>query len=332
MVPYVSQPSTKLRKFTLQSYKPVEAQFLNGSSQRQSEILGMINEPGIVKGLIGTNGCRYFVDGFKSFIESDYKYQYKNLIETLNDNSRFTTAILNEPFMTDFNKSTNPMFKQFPNQTVINYEYIPDGGNKQYSTKLLQKIDNQFCFFFGPGKVVKGINETLAGTISNLFYTKRFAFDIVANSSGYLTGIDELEESFSDNDRKYLEKFRYNPVIYFNGGFTIFGNLSSQKQMSKQQQIHNVELLQYIRENLYNMAKGDVFKKGSYDEYLRTQTETQNFMDALVLAGAIEPNPFVQCDLSNNTEEVQNNRIKVVKVEYKPYNCVEKVVFDLNIF
>ena len=332
IVPFVTQPNTVLTKFTLQSYKPVEDQFLNGTSQRQNEILNMMNDPGIVKGLVGTVGCRYFVDGFKSFLESDYKYQYRDLVERLNENNKFTTAILNEPFMTDFNKSTNPMFKQFPNQSVINFEYIPEGGNKQYSTKLLQKIDNQFCFFFGPGNIVNGINETIAGRISNLFYKKRFPFDIVANTTGYLSGITELEEAFSDNDRKYLEQFRYNPVIYFNRSFTIFGNLSSQKQMSKQQQIHNVELLQYIRENLYHLAKGDTFKKGSYDEYLRSQTEIQNFMDTLVLVGAINPNPIVQCDLGNNTEEVQNYRIKVVKVEYTPYNCIEKVVFDLNIF
>ena len=330
--PFVSNPNTILKFFTLQSYKPVEDQFLNGTPQRQNEILKLINDPGIIKGLVGTAGCRYFVDGFKSFVESDYKYQYRDLVETLNENNRFTTAILNEPFMDDFAKSTNPIFKQFPNQSVIDFEFIPEGGNRQYSTRLLRKVDNQFCFFFGPGNVVGGINQTISGNISNLFYTKRFQFDIVANESGYLSGITELEENFSDNDRKYLERFRYNPIIDFNGGFTIFGNLSSQIQMSKQQQIHNVELLQYIRENLYVMAKGDAFKKGSYDEYLRTQTEVETFMSNLVLTGAIQANPFVQCDLANNTQEVQDYRIKLVRVEYTPLNATEKVVFELDIY
>ena len=237
---------------------------------------------------------------------------------------------MSEPFMSDIKKSSNPLFKDTPSSDVVNYEYFATGGNKQYSTKLLEKVDNQFLFFFGPGDINNGVTRPLTGLISNNFYNKQNQFDIIANTTGYVQGITELEEQIDDNDRKYLEKFRYNPIIDFNG-YTIFGNLSAQKAISKQQQIHNVELLCYIKEQLYNMAKGGVFKKGTYDEYLATQIETQNFMDSLALANAIEPNPIVKCDLENNTQELRNYKIKLVHVEYTPYDCLEKVVFDLNI-
>ena len=79
------------------------------------------------------------------------------------------------------------------------------------------------------------------------------------------------------------------------------------------------------------MAKAEVFTKGTYDNYLKTQTETQNFMDSLALAGAIKANPVVVCDASNNTDEVASYKIKLVHVEYDPIDCLEKVVFDLNI-
>lgn len=328
--PYVNHPSAILNKNVIQSYKLSERQFINGTSSRQSEILDMIMDPSIRKGLKNTRGLRYLIDAFKSYVEPNYKKQFSNLVLDLHENNRFVTCIMNEPFMSDIKKSTNPLFKDTPSSDVVNYEYFATGGNKQYSTKLLEKVDNQFLFFFGPGDIQNGVTKPLSGLISNNFYNKQYQFDIIANTTGYVQGITELEEQIDDNDRKYLEKFRYNPIIDFNG-YTIFGNLSAQKAISKQQQIHNVELLCYIKEQLYNMAKGGVFKKGTYDEYLATQIETQNFMDSLALANAIEPNPIVKCDLENNTQELRNYKIKLVHVEYTPYDCLEKVVFDLNI-
>ena len=328
--PYVNHPDAILNNNVIQSYKLSERQFINGTPSRQAEILNMIMDPSIRKGLKNTRGLRYLIDAFKSYVEPNYKKQFSDLVLDLHENNRFVTCIMSEPFMSDIKKSSNPLFKDTPSSDVVNYEYFATGGNKQYSTKLLEKVDNQFLFFFGPGDINNGVTRPLTGLISNNFYNKQNQFDIIANTTGYVQGITELEEQIDDNDRKYLEKFRYNPIIDFNG-YTIFGNLSAQKAISKQQQIHNVELLCYIKEQLYNMAKGGVFKKGTYDEYLATQIETQNFMDSLALANAIEPNPIVKCDLENNTQELRNYKIKLVHVEYTPYDCLEKVVFDLNI-
>lgn len=328
--PYSSKDEAVVKNFVLQSYKLSDRQFIDGTASRQSQILDMVLDPGIRKGLRNTAGLRYIVDAFKSYVEPAYKKQFGQLCLNMHENNRFVTCIANEPFITDIRKSTNPLFKDNPGSDVINYEYFNTGGNKQYSTRLLTKIDNQFVFFFGPGDIKNGVIRPLAGKISNLFYNKQNQFDVVANTTGYINEINQLEEPFDDNDRKYLEKFRYNPIIDFNG-YTIFGNLSAQKAISKQQQIHNVELLCYIKEQLYNMAKGDVFKKGTYDEYLATQIETENFMNSLALANAIEPQPIVKCDLENNTQELRNYKIKLVHVEYIPFDCIEKVIFDLNI-
>lgn len=334
IVKYVSplyNSNQKCRYFALESYKPVEEQFLNGTAKRQKEILDMINDASIVRGIKGFTGARYLIDCFKSFVENNYKYQFGKLAKKLDENNKFVRAIINEPFIEDMDKSNNPLYKQIPGG-ILDYSYIPEGGNKQYSTQLVDKFTDgaDLCFFFGPGDRINGIVKPLSGIISNLFYSKQLAFDVVANTTGYLTGVTELEVNFDDEDRKYLEQFRYNPVINF-GGITIFGNLTGQKARSKQQQIHNSELLAYIKENLYYMAKAEVYTKGTYDNYLKTQTEVQNFMDSLALAGAIKANPKVVCDATNNTEEVASYKIKLVHVEYSPIDCLEKVVFDLNI-
>lgn len=321
-----------IKPYNLKGCKARTEQFIDGTAQRQEEILNMMINPGIVKGVKGTRGIRYVVDCYKSYVESAYKYQYGSLMESLDEGNRFVRALINEPFITDMQKSTNPLFKQTPTGT-FDISYLTDGGNKNFSTKLLVKfsLGADKCFFFGPGDKSNNVITGLAGKISNLFYTKTNAFDVVANETGAIDGITELEYAFDDDDRAYLEKFGWNPIINFNSKNVIYGNLSGQKKKTAQQQAHNSDLLAYIKESLYNMAKSEAFKKGNYDDYLRTETESKNFMNSLALAGAIEPSPVVLCNTTNNTQEIRKQKIKLVHIEYTPIDCLDKVVFDLTI-
>lgn len=321
-----------VKPFSLIGYKPRTEQFTDGSASRQSEILDMMISPGIVKGIKGTIGVRYVIDCFKSFVEPAYKYQYGQLMISLDEGNKFVRAIINEPFVNDLEKSLNPLFKQNPSAT-FDWSYLPDGGNKTYSTKLLTKFaaGSDMCFFFGIGDIVNNVHKPLGGLISNLFYQKAYPFDVLANTTGYVDGITKLEYPLDDDDRAFCERFRWNPVINFNGGNTIFGNLTGQKEVTAQQQITNSELLAYIKENLYNLAKSESFKRGTYDSYLSTETETKEFMKSLALLGIIDPDYVVICSAENNTKEISKKKIKLVHVEYTPVDVLEKVVFDLNI-
>lgn len=330
---YLDDSEILVQPTTMKAYVSTADQFINGTSTRQKEILDLIYTKGMIRGLKNVKNLRYFVDTFKSYVEPNYKEQYGNLVLELDKVNKYVSCILNEPFVSDLIKSTNPLFRDTPDDSIMNYSYIPKGGNPQFTTVKLEKFTDGvgMCFFFGPGDVIKYMSKPLSGIISNLFVTKKNEFDIIANTTGYLTGVTELEEKFSDEDRKYLESFRYNPIIDFDG-ITIFGNLTGQKTVSKQQQIHNAELLQYIKTELYKLCKNQIFTKGAYDEYLRCQTQVTDFMDNLALRGAIEAGATAQCNLENNTEEIRNYKIKLIKVDYTPFNCTEKVVFDLNIW
>jgi hypothetical protein len=316
----------------LSSYVLRAAQLTDGTSAKQTEILNMMNNPGIVKGIKTTKNLRYVVDCFKSFVEASYKYQFGTLMKTLDEGNKFMRAIINEPFVEDLQNSTNPLFKATPTGN-FDWAYVTIGGNKTYSSKLLTKfsLGADMCFFYGPGNIINTVTKGLAGEVSNLFYTKRYAFDVIANESGYTDGITELEYKIDDDERAYCEKFRYNPIIEMDGLYTIFGNNSGTAVKSAQQQIQNSELLAYVKESLYNLSKKEAFKPGNYNDYLRTETESLNFMNALALAGAIQANPIVICNASNNTPEIQKQRIKLVHIEYTPTNSLEKVVFDLQI-
>lgn len=322
----------KIKPFPMKSYKPRTDQFCNGSSNRQKEILDMMISPGIVRGLKTFDGVRYLVDGFKSFVEGGYKAQFGQLAFELDKSNKFVRAIINEPFLEDLEKSINPLFRQSPSD-VFDWMYLPDGGNKNFSTVFLSKgtVGQDMCFYYGTG-IVEGTKiEAPAGYVSNLFYQKSLAYDVVANETGYLNGPDGIEQSPDDIDRGYMEKFRFNPICKIGSGLTIFGNWTGQRKETAQSQIQNSELLCFIKESLYSISRSEAFKKGLYNDYLRTETECTNFMSALALSNAIEPNYIVICNASNNTPEIQKKRIKLVHIEYTPVNCLDKIVFDLTI-
>lgn len=301
----------------------------------QEAILNQMISPGIVRGVIGLSGIRYVIDTFKSYVEAGYKFQIGSLLDSLDKSNKFVRAIINEPFIHDMMESNEPLLKDAPNG-AFNLTYLDEGGNKTYSASKLEKfsLGSEYCFFYGPGYLKPDSNTVvypLAGKISNLFYDKENAFDVVANETGLIDGVSQLEYNFDDVERMYLERFRYNPVVYYNRGTRIYQNLTGYPKKTSMQQIHNSELLAFIKENLEALARSEAFKKASYDDYLRTETEVKNFMSSLALAGAIESTFVVICNEQNNTKELQKNKIKLVHVEYTPLDALDKVVFDLHI-
>lgn len=323
----------KVRPFNIKAYVVREQQFCSGSASRQKEILDVMIQPGITKGLKTYGGLRYLVDGFKSFVEAGYKSQFGSLAQSLDDSGKFVRCILNEPFLEDLQKSTNPLFKDTPS-SMFDWKWVAQGGNPNYSTNFLSKFTTGdfMCFFFGTGFTKNNNIESVpAGKVSNLFYLKTLPYDVVANESGYVDGVNGIETNPDDIDRGYIESFNMNPIIKMDKGFTIYQNLTGQKKKSSLQQITASELLCYIKETLYNMAKNDNFKKGTYNNYLTTETEITNFMEGLALSGAIEANPIVQCNATINTREITKQKIKLVHIEYTAIDTYDKVVFDLNL-
>lgn len=327
----------KMKPVSMRAVDVTENQYISkgADSRKQEEILDMMNDPGIVRGIIGLHGIRYVVDCFKSYVESGYKSQYGKLMQSLDEANKFVRTIANEPFIEDFMKSIDPLFKTSP-EGAFDLSFLQDGGNKVYSPRTLSKptIGGEYVFFFGPGYKKADSNTVtypLAGKISNLFYLKENAFDVVANESGIVDGISQLEYNFDDVERMYLEKFLYNAVIRIGSQMRIFQNLTAYPKRTSMQQIHNSELLAYIKENLNTLAKNEAFKKGTYDDYLRVEVECKDFMQSLALAGAIESNPVVICSEKNNTAELRKQKIKLIHIEYTPLDALDKVVFDLNI-
>lgn len=317
----------------MSGYTPRNSQFTNGSASRQNEILDVMNTDSILKGLKNMDGIRYLVDGFKSFVEAGYKRQFGLLASELDKCNKFVRCIINEPFIEDLENSTNPLFKDTPSGVLNLGRFLAQGGNPDYTTNFLTKftVGAELSFYYGAGEVIGSNLMVNAPAISGNFVNKTYPWDIVANASGYINGLSSIEINPDDTERLAMEKFRWNPIIKKRDGFTMFGNNTGQAKRGPLQQIHNSELLAYIKESLLNISRDESFKKGTYDEYIRLETTVTSFMDGLVQQQAIQPNPVVKCDLVNNTPEIQEARIKLVHIEYFNINGLEKVVFDLNL-
>lgn len=317
----------------LKAYVKRNEQFTDGTATRQNEILDLMLSPSIKKGFKNLTGVRYLVDCFKSFIEVGYKYQFGELCYYLDkEANKFVRAIVNEPFIKDMARSSNPIFKQSADD-VFDLSYVATGGNEQLSTKFLTKFEKggEMCYFFGSVLDTDGKTEIPSSVyISNKFISKTYPWDVIANESGYLQ-INGIPLNPDDNERRALEKFHSNPIIKNKKGFTVFGNETGQLKRTSLSQIHNSELLAYIKESLYNMAIDEHFKKGTYNEYLQTEVKVKDFMDSLALQNAIEANPVVQCNFENNTKDIAKQKIKLIYIEYTNINALDKIVFDLNI-
>lgn len=317
----------------LKAYVKRNEQFTDGTATRQKEILDLMLTPSIQKGFKSLDGVRYLVDCFKSFVEVGYKYQFGELCYYLDkEANKFVRAIVNEPFIKDMARSSNPLFKQSADD-VFDLTYIATGGNEQLSTKFLTKFEKggEMCYFFGSVLDTDGKTEIPSAVyISNKFIAKTYPWDVIANETGYLQ-INGIPLNPDDKERRALEKFHSNPIIKNKRGFTVFGNETGQLKRTSLSQIHNSELLAYIKESLYNMARDEHFKKGTYNEYLQTEVRVKDFMDSLAMQNAIEANPIVKCNFENNTKDIAKQKIKLIYIEYTNINALDKIVFDLNI-
>lgn len=327
-----------LSKTTLAGLQLRNEQLYNGSSVRQNELLDVMISPSIIRGFKNTKNIRYFVDCFKSFVEPAYKYQFNKLVHTLDKCNIFTRAFINEPFVDDLIKSANPSFKDAvgDTRTVKLDKYLGTGGNETTSTKFLTKPTEgaELVYYFGSGDS-DGYNiKPVAPIVANAFMDKQKPWSIVANTTGVLSGINGLELDPDEPERRAMERFGWNPIIKKGNQFVIYGDYTGLQAFKKRKAlsfISNSELLMYIKQELYNMSLDENFKKGRYEDYIKFETEVTNFMEDLALQGAIRANPVVKCNFENNTTDVQNVGIKLVKVAYYNFRTLDKVVFDLEL-
>lgn len=336
--------STSFAPIGLSSYTPRTAQFLDGTALRQNEILDVLINTGLKNALANRDlsTWNYIVDGFKSYIEPNCKYQLKEVAKA----RKISRAICNAPLIKDFVASTDPYFRDAINGQ-FEPKFITTGGNKELphtNSFSLPSESGFYAYFFGPGLVL--VDDKVmppAALASNAFarkYINGKPYTIVAGpEDGIIAGrgITGVEYVFNESedgkgDRDYLNPFGYN-VILSKGqsGLMIYGNRTAQNTVETPvSSIHTSEVVMYIQERINKLLEKNVFKYNIARNRMVIKEEADAICAEPRADGAIS-NFVNQMDDQNNTAEVINNRLGILDTTLYANNGMEILVHRTKI-
>lgn len=334
--------TTEFVPINLKSYVPRNRQFLDGTADRQNEVLSVLSEISIDNGLQNQDliNWMYLVDGFKSYIEPNIKYQLKDVAK-----KRITArAIYNLPFIKDLAKSTNPYFSSEIGGD-LEMKYVAEGGNFElpYSNSLgLPTEDGYHAYGFSAIEMTGGKIVPSAGLVSNLFARKHQLgkpYGILAgNPDGVLTmeglvGPEYvfIEKNDGTGDRDYLEPAGWNLIIRKNRLVQIYSNKTSFTTVnSPVSSIHTSEVVMFLQLRIKSLLDNFVFKYNTANNRLRIVEQANDICDEPLGAGAIS-NYVNKMDTVNNNREVIANRIGVLDTTIYANNGMEIIVHRTKI-
>lgn len=323
----------------LNAYKMRKEQFLDGTAERQNKVLDMLLDRSILSALSNRDltNWNYIVDGFKSYIEPNIKYQLKDVAKA----RIIARAIYNMPSILDFQKSTNPYFSETIGGT-FEPKYIPQGGNLQLpynNTFSIPSVDGWFAYGFGPNLKLSGSTKTMppAAVVSNLFQQKHLSgkpYTILAGRDAgairakNVSGVEYVfnESNNGDGDRDYLDPFGYNVIVHKKSGLQLYGNKTSHNTVSTPvSAIHSSEVLMFIQQRINSLLENFVFKLNNSQNRLVLKNQADAICEEPLNAGAISGYVNV-IDATNNTPEIIANKMGILDTTLFDANGMEILV------
>lgn len=331
--------SKSYQPINLASYKVRNSQFLDGTAQRQKEVLDVLIQKNFKDALSNRDltNWNYIVDGFKSYIEPNIKYQLKEVAKS----RIIARAIYNMPSIADFAKSTNPYFsKEIGGNLEI--EYITKGGNLELphnNSFSLPSESGWYAYGFGPNLTISGTTKTMppASVVSNLFQNKHLVgkpYMILAGKDqgairvATISGVEYIFNETNDGkgDRDFLDPFGYNVIVHKRSGLQIYSNKTSHNTVSTPvSAIHSSEVLMYIQQRINNMLENFVFAINNSQNRMIIKKQADDICQEAFAEGAISG--YVnKMDKDNNTNEVIANKIGVLDTTIYDSNGMEILI------
>ena len=338
------QMATSFKPINLTAYSARTAQFLDGTADRQNTVLNTMLDTSLRDALQNQDlvNWTYIVDGFKSYIEPNCKYQLKTIAEE----RILGRAIYNMPSIYDFAQSTNPYFKQ-TEDGQFEAKYITTGGNTELPYSNLFSLPSEngwYGYGFGPNILLSdGKSMPPAAIVSNNFarkYINNKPYVILAGPvDGAIggQGVVDVEYIFNEKndgtgDRDSLDPFGYNVILKKTGtGLQIYGNRTSQNTVeTPMSSIHTSEIVMYIQTRVKSLLERFVFKYNTAQNRLVIESEANSICSEPFGDGAISG--FTnQMNEDNNTAEVIRNRIGILDTTIYANNGMEIIVHRTKI-
>lgn len=340
------QVVSSYRPMSLISYKPRKEQFVDGTAKRQNAILDMLTND--LRSALKNRDLlsyEYIVDGFKTYIEPSIKSQ----LSTIAAERVTELAISSHAFMKDFQKSTNPYFRQTIDGQ-FDPKYIATGGNLSLpytNTYSLPITGNTNIGFFGNVIINDGgdvFEFPGAALVSNNYaakYNGGNVYDIVAGKDlGAITGqnVTDIEYYFKPSDitggggdLDVLYPWGYNALVRKSGIIQIYGNRTAQNNIETALSlIHVREIVKYLQLQMLQLLDEYVFKYNTAENRLEAKTRADGITGPIVASGALISATNI-CDTSNNTNEVISAKLFVLDTIIKANNGIEIAVHRTKI-
>jgi hypothetical protein len=321
-----STKGVKLSGFTMR-----DAQLPNGTSNRQSEILGWLYENTNIPSTLAEGQAvdfRYIIDTYEGDISGSSKYY---LAKMAADNGQ-CLAILNAPSYRQLELSVEPSFADTTTK-LVSAKHIADGGNLDLNpTTTFKFVDEEvngvpmasYAAYFMPNLIVNdnGRNKSVppAAYVANAFMNKFEAgrpFSIVAGKNGILGDpeIVNVEYELSQEDRDYLEPAGYNLIVRRRGfGIMVFtNNTAYQKINSALNNTHVREALSTIEKDIERILFNFLFDFNDEITRLRIKTLVEGYLDRAQNAQGIASYTVV-FDSTNNGPEVLSANSAIIDV------------------
>lgn len=309
------------------------------------KIYSMLMDESILRGLTNSQmiNYRYIIDSMSNGIAP--MMGGKVYLSQLAKKKTKCTALLNAPSKREFARSANPYFcETFVNGTDIKpafkTSFIPLGGNDEiYSENKFTLPDEDngatYTAVFFPNLVYsvngKRINVPPAADVANVLirkYTGGDPFMICANNNGVITSpnLFGVEFSMDVEDRDALEPFGINPIITRDGNVMIYGNQTAyQRVKSDLNKLHIRENLNTLEIEVDAVLQNYVFLYNNPQTRANIVQRITPILQAAQTSGAVD-SFSIQCDESNNTEEVISADFGIVDITLVMNHGMEKII------
>jgi hypothetical protein len=143
---------------------------------------------------------------------------------------------------------------------------------------------------------------------------------------GTLSDVKELRWSPKLGERDKLYLAQVNPIVHFPQGYTVWGNLTTQKRPSALQDVNIMRLVLYIKRALEQYCKFFIFEFNDAVTHEQIQAGIIPFLDRIKARRGL-----VDFDVSVGATEYEfKNKICHVNVNLTPMRVIEKI--ELNLF
>jgi hypothetical protein len=156
-------------------------------------------------------------------------------------------------------------------------------------------------------------------------------YEIWYPSAGFNRGtIDKIKDmryncKLGDRDRFYLSQL--NPIVKFNVGYTVWGQLTSQKRPSKLQDLHAVRTVLYIKRALEQYCKFFIFEFNDEQTWSQIRADITPFLEYVKRARGLSS---YEVEVGATEYELKA-KICHVDVVLEPTPIIEKIMLNLYI-